>query len=72
MNNNGKSLEHRIWDAAENEEIEVPETLWLVEQIVNAGLIRPKRARQAYDAMRRAGRWLPWDEVEQQLRSFKE
>lgn len=46
-------------------------TLWLVEQMVTGGIIRPKRARQAYDAMRKAGRRLPWDEVEDQLRRFE-
>lgn len=57
--------------AAESELVEVHGTLWLIEQMVNRGLIRPKRARQAYDAMRKAGRRLPWDEVEEQLRRFK-
>lgn len=70
-NSNGKSLENWVWDAAENEEVEVHGTLWLIEQMVSAGLIRPKRARQAYDAMRKAGRRLPWDEVEDQLRRFE-
>jgi len=60
----------RLRDAAENEKVEAHGTLWLVEQIVNAGLIRPKRARLAYDAMRKAGRRLPWEEVEEQLRRF--
>jgi predicted nucleic acid-binding protein len=61
----------RLRDAAENEKVEAHGTLWLVDQIVNAGLIRPKRARQAYDAMRKAGRRLPWEEVEDQLRRFE-
>ena len=56
---------------AEEERQEVHGTIWLVEQIVNAGLITPKRARQAYDAMRKAGRRLPWDEVEEQLQKFE-
>ncbi len=62
----------RLRDAAENEKVEAHGTLWLVEQMVNAEVIRPKRARQAYEAMREADRRLPWDEVEQQLRSFRE
>lgn len=56
---------------AEGEGREVHGTVWLVEQIVTAGLITPKRARQAYDAMRKANRRLPWEEVEDQLRSFE-
>lgn len=62
----------RLREAAENEKVEVHGTLWLVEQMVNAELIRPKRARQAYDSMRKAGRRLPWDEVEGQLRAFEQ
>jgi len=56
---------------AEDEGREVHGTLWLVEQMVSAGLIKPKRARQAYDAMQTAGRRLPWEEVEEQLRRFE-
>jgi predicted nucleic acid-binding protein len=61
----------RLRDAAGNEEVEVHGTLWLVEQMLTAGVIRPKRARQAYDAMRKAGRRLPWEKVEDQLRRFE-
>jgi len=56
---------------AQDEGREVHGTLWLVDQMVNAGVIRPIRARQAYDAMRKAGRRLPWEEVEDQLRRFE-
>jgi len=56
---------------AEDEGREVHGTLWLVEQMVCMGLIKPKRARQAYDAMRKADRRLPWEEVEEQLRRFE-
>ena len=61
----------RLREAAENEEVEVHGTLWLVEQLVNAGLIKPKRARQAYDAMRAVGRRLPWDDVTRQLKELE-
>jgi predicted nucleic acid-binding protein len=56
---------------AEGEGREVHGTIWLVEQIVTVSRITPKRARQAYDAMRKAGRRLPWDEVEGQLQRFE-
>lgn len=56
---------------AESEGREVHGTIWLVEQMVTAGVIKPKRARQAYDAMRKAGRRLPWEEVDDQLRGFE-
>jgi hypothetical protein len=45
--------------------------VWLVEQILNAELVKPNRARLAYDAMRKAGRRLPWEEVEEQFRRFE-
>jgi len=56
---------------AEEEGREVHGTLWLVEQMLTAGVIRPKRARQAYEAMRKASRRLPWEEVADQLRRFE-
>ena len=61
----------RLRGAAEPEEIEVHGTLWLIAQMLDARLIGPKRARQAYDAMRKADRRLPWDEVEEQLQQFE-
>ena len=45
-------------------------TLWLVGELVRTGHIKTARARRAYDAMRAADRWLPWDDVERQIKSF--
>ena len=55
---------------AEDEGREMHGTIWLVGQMVSAGLIRMNHLQQAYDAMRKAGRRLPWDEVEDQLHRF--
>jgi len=46
-------------------------TLWLIAELIRSGHIKAARARGAYDAMRAADRWLPWDDVERQIKSFK-
>jgi hypothetical protein len=61
----------RLRALAEKEDREVHGTLWLVGELLGAGRIRPATARRAYEAMRAAGRRLPWDEVKQQLESFR-
>lgn len=43
-------------------------TLWLVEQIFNAGLMDLERVKAAYTAMKAAGSRLPWDEIEKQIK----
>jgi len=53
------------------ENIEVRGTLWLVEQILQAGLITVNDAKNAYDRMAEDGSRLPWDEVERQLKRFR-
>lgn len=64
--------EGRLRAAGEREDIEVHGTIWLVGQMVEARVIVARRAEAAYHKMRQAGRRLPWNEVEQQLRSFRE
>lgn len=61
----------RLRTAAQTEGIDMHGTLWLVEQMVKARTITARKAEFGYDKMRKAGRRLPWDEVERQLRSFK-
>jgi predicted nucleic acid-binding protein len=58
---------------AEKENIEFHGTLWLMEQLMEAGLLTVQQAATAYDGMRAARSRLPWDEVELQLqaRGFK-
>lgn len=36
-------------------------TLWVVERMLDRGRILPRRAREAFDSMKAAGRRLPWD-----------
>lgn len=61
----------RLRTAGETEGINVHGTLWLMEQMVNARTITVRQAEAGYAKMREAGRRLPWDDVEQQLRALK-
>ena len=54
--------------AAEAEGVEVHGTLWLAEQAITAGALLPAELRELYRRMRDAGRRLPRQEVEAQLR----
>lgn len=56
---------------AQAEGREVHGTIWLVGELMRVGRIRLARARQAYDAMRAAGRRLPWAEVARQLQEVE-
>jgi hypothetical protein len=53
--------------AAENENVEVRGTLWLVNELVSTGKISVHVARGAIQRMRAHGRRLPWDMAEQML-----
>lgn len=55
---------------AEAEQCRVHGTLWLVAELLGDGRIRAARARRAYEAMRDAGRRLPWAEIERQLEGW--
>ena len=61
----------RLRTAAQDEGVEMHGTLWLIEQMVKARTITVRQAEGAYTKMREAGRRLPWDEVDQQLRVLK-
>ncbi len=47
--------------AAENENVEVRGTVWLVAEMVRTGKITAQVARGGYQRMRANGRRLPWD-----------
>lgn len=53
--------------AAENENIAVRGTLWLVNEMVCSGTITVQVARAAFQQMRAHGRRLPWDMAEKML-----
>lgn len=53
--------------AARKEAVIVKGTIWLVEQMVEQGLISPTHAQEAYHAMRDAGSRLPWEDAFKRL-----
>lgn len=56
---------------ADQENIEVHGTLWLVEEMVRTGKISIQVARNAYQQMQAHGRRLPWDIAEQRIRAIE-
>lgn len=54
---------------AVKEEIDVHGTLWLMEQMMAAGILTVQQAAAAYEGMKAARSRLPWNEVEQQLKA---
>jgi hypothetical protein len=61
----------RLRMAGRTEGVDVHGTLWLVEQMVRARTITVKQAESGYVKMREAGRRLPWDDVDLQLRTLR-
>jgi hypothetical protein len=61
----------RLRTAGQTEGIDIHGSIWLVEQMVLARTITVRQAEASYAKMRDAGRRLPWDEIEKQLRTFK-
>lgn len=53
--------------AAEAEQVEVYGTLWLVERLVENGIINKTQAHAAYERMEERGRRLPWAEAHQRI-----
>ena len=61
----------RLRTVGEAEGIEVHGTIWLVGELVKGGILSAPQAEAAYDKMRQAGRRLPWEQVDRQLRSYR-
>lgn len=57
-------------EAAMAEEIEVHGTLWLMDQLFQAGLVNVATASAAYERMKADCSRLPWAEVERQLQRW--
>lgn len=53
--------------AAEAEEVDVYGTLWLVERLLEHGIINKTQAHVAYERMEQRGRRLPWAEAHQRI-----
>lgn len=54
-------------EAAEAEGVTLVGTLWLIERMIEEGIVSVDAAEAAYDRMRSDGRRLPWPEVGRQL-----
>ena len=54
-------------DVAENEEIEVHGTIWLIEQLALQKIIAMDAVKLAYSKMEKAQRRLPWDLVRKSI-----
>ncbi len=54
-------------EAAENENVQVHGTIWLINEMVRTGKISVPVARNAYQEMRKHGRRLPWEVAEAML-----
>lgn len=48
---------------AEEEGIELRGTIWIVEQMIEAGIVSCDEAQTAFDIMKRQDRRLPWDKA---------
>lgn len=53
------------------EDVEVRGTLWLVGELIEESVITIDRAASAYEAMREDGSRLPWNEVDAQIRKYR-
>ncbi len=65
------SGDRMLRQVCQQEGIDVRGTLWLIEELFNAGLITAEDAETAYWRMEDDGSRLPWDEVERQIKAFK-
>lgn len=57
--------------AAENEQLKVKGTIWLIEQMILQNQLSVTEAENAYQKMGAADRRLPWDKVKISLKKFK-
>lgn len=53
------------------EDVEVRGALWLVGELIEESVITIDRAASAYEAMREDGSRLPWNEVDAQIRKYR-
>jgi predicted nucleic acid-binding protein len=63
--------DRRLRTAARAEGVEVLGTLTLIERMAHRQLVTVEIVEEAYAAMRRANRRLPWDEVEIQIAGLR-
>ena len=56
---------------SESEGVQVHGTIWVVEKMLQSGMIAIEQAETAYELMREDGSRLPWDDVEEQIKRHK-
>lgn len=54
-------------DLAKTEQVEIRGTIWIVQQMLECGIIDGDHARNAFKTMKKGCRRLPWKEVENML-----
>ena len=54
-----------------DEKVELRGTLWIVEQMIEKGLLTCDAAREAFDIMKSKGRRLPWKEAETMVKRME-
>lgn len=59
-------------EAANAERVELHGTIWLMERLLMAGVIQVERVAGAYEAMKRDGSRLPWEETSAQVQRWRD
>ncbi len=57
--------------AAENEDVEVKGTIWLVVELIKQEILNIDQARNAFLLMKNSGRRLPWNIAESELQKLE-
>ena len=55
-------------DLAAVEQVEIRGTIWIIEQMLQEGILNPDQAKEAFRAMKDSYRRLPWKEAENMLK----
>lgn len=63
--------DQRLREAAVAEEVEVNGTLWLVKRMFEESVLSIDQVEIAYERMKKEKRWLPWAEVNRQVKEMK-
>jgi predicted nucleic acid-binding protein len=55
-------------DLAAIEQVEIRGTIWIIEQMLQEGILSPDQAKEAFSVMKDSYRRLPWKEAENMLK----
>lgn len=59
--------DNALRNAAQQENVHIRGTIWIIEKMISSGLISIERASQAFADMKENQRFLPWNEAERML-----